>query len=198
VSNSCDELLWRNSYDELLWSTPIPDSNGRLLFRTARANSFYRLLLQTASIINPSCFHSLGDPLLVCSFPRYMHFYRPLLSSNNTPLLCLPRLFCLQNCWEQFSCIRGDIILMNYVSVAWQWAFPALGNSAFQTCHNILHYVIIVTEFNFCASVTPTSQTIALDKLLLPTAGNYKCGILGGLRCHNFHVKFIHNYPVVL
>jgi hypothetical protein len=27
---------------------------------------------------------------------------------------------------------------MNYVSVAWHWVFPALGNSAFQTiCHNM-------------------------------------------------------------
>jgi hypothetical protein len=30
------------------------------------------------------------------------------------------------------------MILMDYVSVAWQWIFPALGNSALQTtCHNI-------------------------------------------------------------
>jgi hypothetical protein len=28
---------------------------------------------------------------------------------------------------------------MDYVSVAWQWIFPALDNSAFQTtCHNII------------------------------------------------------------
>jgi hypothetical protein len=52
-----------------------------------------------------------------------------------TPLFRLPMLPCLQNCLEHFSCIRGYIIL----SVAWQWVFLALGNSAFQTtCHNIL------------------------------------------------------------
>jgi hypothetical protein len=46
------------------------------------------------------------------------------------------RLPCLQNCWEQLSCFRGYIILMHYLSVAWQWIFPALRNSAFQTtCH---------------------------------------------------------------
>jgi hypothetical protein len=67
-----------------------------------------------------------------------MNFYRPLLSCNNTPLFWLPRLFCLQSCWEQFSCIHGYIILTNYVSVAWQWVFPALDNSAFRTCQNIL------------------------------------------------------------
>jgi hypothetical protein len=48
-----------------------------------------------------------------------------------TQLFWLPMLPCLQNCWEHFSCIRGYIIL----SVAWQWVFLALGNSAFQTCN---------------------------------------------------------------
>jgi hypothetical protein len=64
-------------------------------------------------------FYSLGDPLLVCSLPRYMHFYRPLLSCNNAPLFWLPLLPCLQSSWEHFSCIRGYIIL----SVACQWVF---------------------------------------------------------------------------
>jgi hypothetical protein len=41
----------------------------------------------------------------------------------------------------EVSCIRGYIILMDYVSVAWQWIFPTLGNSALQTtCHNIVAY----------------------------------------------------------
>jgi hypothetical protein len=94
-----------------------------------------KLLLQSTL----HSFYNLDDQLLVCSLPRYMPLYRPLLSCNNTPLFLLPRLFCLQNCWEQFSCIRGYIILVNYVSVAWQWIFPALGNSAFQTtCHSII------------------------------------------------------------
>jgi hypothetical protein len=69
--------------------------------------------------INPSCIYNLGDPMLVCSFPRYMHFYRPLLSCNNIPLFRLPMLPCLQNILEHFRCIRGYIIL----SVAWQWVF---------------------------------------------------------------------------
>jgi hypothetical protein len=64
-------------------------------------------------------FYSLGDPLLVCSLPWHMHFYRLLLSCNNTPLFWLPLLPCLQNSWEHFSCIRGYLIL----SVAWQWVF---------------------------------------------------------------------------
>jgi hypothetical protein len=93
-------------------------------------------------IINPSCLYNLGDPLLVCSLPRYMHFYRPLLSCNNTPLF-LP---CLQNSLEHFSCIRGYIIL----SVAWQWIFPSLGNSAFQTtCHNILVFTLRLKRLIF-------------------------------------------------
>jgi hypothetical protein len=87
VTNCCVELLVVNSYYRLLWSTPM-------------ANCCVELLLQTTSIINPSCFYNLGDQLLVCSLPRYMHFYRPLLSCNNTPLFWLPELFCLQNCWE--------------------------------------------------------------------------------------------------
>lgn len=62
---------------------------------------------------------------------------------------------------------------------------------------NIFHQFIIVTEFRFCASVNPTSQADASGTLLLPTAGNYKVGIWGGLQCHNLYVKFIHNFPVV-
>jgi hypothetical protein len=105
---------------------------GELLWWTAMANS-YRLLRW--SILN--FFYSLGNPLLDCSLPCYMHFYRPLLSCNNTPLFRLPMLPCLQNSWENFSCIRGYIIL----SVAWQWVFTALGNSAFQTtCHSIFSF----------------------------------------------------------
>jgi hypothetical protein len=56
---------------------------------------------------------------LVCSLPRYVRFYRPLLSCNNTPVVLVARLPCLQNCWKQFSCIRGYTI----ISVAWQWVF---------------------------------------------------------------------------
>jgi hypothetical protein len=55
-----------------------------------------------------------------------------------------------------------------------------------------------VTEFRFCAGVTPTSQTGASVALLLPTTGNYKVVIWGGLQCHNLHVKFIRNFPVML
>jgi hypothetical protein len=74
-----------------------------------------------------------------------MHFYRPLLSCNNTPLFWLPRLFCLQKSWEQFRRIRGYIIL-----IAWQWISRALGNSAFQTtCHNIMN------NFSLFLSVPP-------------------------------------------
>jgi hypothetical protein len=135
MTNSFGETALANSYDELLSQTPIPDCYDRLLFQTPMADSHD----QIASIINPSCFYNLGDQLLVCSLPRSMHFYRPLLSCNNTPLFRLPRLFCLQNCWEQFRGISGYIILMNYASVAWQWISRALCNSAFQTtCHNIL------------------------------------------------------------
>jgi hypothetical protein len=130
VTNCCVELLWRTALAKFLWQTPMADSLGetpipdcydRLPWQTALADRYD----QTDSIINPSCFYNLGDQLLVCSFPRYMHIYRPLLSCNNTPLFWLPRLLCLQNCWEKFSCIRGYIILVNYVSVAWQWIFPA-------------------------------------------------------------------------
>jgi hypothetical protein len=50
-----------------------------------------------------------------------------------TPLFRWQRVFWLQNSWEHFGWTRGYIIL----SVAWQWVFHALGNSAFQTtCHN--------------------------------------------------------------
>jgi hypothetical protein len=143
ITDSCGELLWQTPMTELLGRTPFTDSFGK----TALANSYDELLSQTASIINPSCFYNLGNQLLVCSLPRYMRAYRPLLSCNNTPLFWLPRLFCLQNCWEQFSCIRGYIILMDYVSIAWQWIFPAWGNSAFQTtCHNILQLPMLVTS----------------------------------------------------
>jgi hypothetical protein len=50
-------------------------------------------------------------------------------------------------CGCKVSCIRGYIILMDYVSVAWQWIFPALGNSGFQTtCHNIISHAICHVE----------------------------------------------------
>jgi hypothetical protein len=138
VSNSCDELLWRNSYDKLL----SPTVRDELLFQTAAIDSYHQTALADSngrplrnqsstafiiSVINcwSICCHDicvLTDRYWVATIPQ---------------LFWLPRLFCLQNCWEQFSCIRGYIILMNYISVAWQWVFPALGNSAFRTtCHN--------------------------------------------------------------
>jgi hypothetical protein len=59
--------------------------------------------------------------LLVCSLPRYMRAYRPLLSCNNSPMVAVARLV-----------VSADVF------VAWQCIFSALGNSAFQTtCHNI-------------------------------------------------------------
>jgi hypothetical protein len=162
VADFCISIYWiyiRRCLQSLITSHKPVTSSGSYSWGTAVSNSCDELLLQTtladcydltASIINPSCFYNLGDPLLVCSLPRYMHFYIPLLSCNNSPLFWLPRLFCLQNCWEQFSCIRGYIILMDYVSVAWKRIFPAWGNSAFQTtCHIMLYsywYVKTVTK----------------------------------------------------
>jgi hypothetical protein len=64
-------------------------------------------------------FYSLGDPLLVCSLPRYMHFTDRYLVVTIPPLLRLPLLPYLQNSLEHFSCIRGYIIPF----VAWQWVF---------------------------------------------------------------------------
>jgi hypothetical protein len=87
----------------------------------------------------PFCLYNLGDQLLVSSLSWYMRVYRLLLSYNNSPLFCLPRLFRLQICWEQFSCIRGYIIRMNHISIARQWLSSTLDNSDLQTtCHNIL------------------------------------------------------------
>jgi hypothetical protein len=64
----------------------------------------FRDKLPRQSTLN--CLYSIGDQLLVCSLPWYMRVYRPLLSCNNSPVFWLPWLFCLQNCSEQFSCIR--------------------------------------------------------------------------------------------
>jgi hypothetical protein len=50
-----------------------------------------------------------------------MRAYRPLLSCNNTPIVAI-----------------ASLVVSADVSVAWQWIFPGLGNSALQTtCHNI-------------------------------------------------------------
>jgi hypothetical protein len=46
-------------------------------------------------------------------------------------IVTVARLPCLQNCWEQISCIRGYIIL----SVAWQWVFQ------FGLPDNISHFI---------------------------------------------------------
>jgi hypothetical protein len=66
--------------------------------------------------------------LLVCSLPRYMRAYRPLLSCNNSPLFRLRG-------YLAYRTVGSNLV----VSVAWQLVFPALGNSAFQTTwHNII------------------------------------------------------------
>jgi hypothetical protein len=73
--------------------------------------------------------------LLVSSLPRYMRAYRPLLSCNNSPIVAVARL-----------------VVFVDVSIAWQWIFPALGNSALQTtCH------IIVTLNNNTVKVAVTT-----------------------------------------
>jgi hypothetical protein len=59
-----------------------------LPWRTARDE----FIFQTAVIINASCLYNLGDSWLVCSLPRYVHFYRPLLSCNNNPIVAVARL----------------------------------------------------------------------------------------------------------
>jgi hypothetical protein len=111
------------------WGASVTNSCVEILSQTAVANSFGETVAY--SILN--CLYNLGDQLLVCSLPWYMHFYRPLLSCNNSPLFWLSRLFCLQNSWDEFSCIRRYIIRMNYVSVAWQWLSSTLDNSTLQT-----------------------------------------------------------------
>jgi hypothetical protein len=66
VSSSDMNYSWGTSVTNCSWWTHIPDCPGRLLWPD---------------------FYSLGDPLLVCSLPRYMRAYRPLLSCNNYPIV---------------------------------------------------------------------------------------------------------------
>jgi hypothetical protein len=112
VTNSCGELLLQtamtDSYSRLLrrncCRTPMTNCSCRLLLRTDRDE----LLFQTPTTrlpwqSTPPAFIISAIKLLVCLLPRYMHFYRPLLSCNNTPLFRLPMLPCLQNSWEQVT-----------------------------------------------------------------------------------------------
>jgi hypothetical protein len=99
-------------------------------------NSYSRIL---------NSFYSLGDPLLsiVCLLARYMRAYRPLLSCNNSPLLRLRG-------YLAYRTVRRNLV----VSVAWQWLFSALGNSAFQaTCH-----IIIPPPFSYGGTVTTDTK----------------------------------------
>jgi hypothetical protein len=87
----CPKLA-QNTPEDLPWRT-APDE---FIFQTARANSFFRLLSQTAFIINTSAPYIVSVicccQLLVCSLPWYMHAYRPLPSCNNTPIVPVARL----------------------------------------------------------------------------------------------------------
>jgi hypothetical protein len=72
-----------------------------------------------------------------------MHAYRPLLSCNNSPIVPVAGLPCLQNCLKQFSCIRGYVIRIRFNNGA--CVCPLLGsshryfNSVFQTtCQSTL------------------------------------------------------------
>jgi hypothetical protein len=115
-SGSSFVLNWRKL---LLWSFC-----DELLWWTAMANSYSRLLWQSTL----HCLYNLSDQLLFCSLPRYMRAYRPLLSCNNSPLFRLRG-------YLAYRTVGSNLV----VSVAWQWIFPALGNSAFQTtCHSII------------------------------------------------------------
>jgi hypothetical protein len=89
--------------------------------------------------------------LLVCSLPWYMRFYRPLLSCNNTPIVPVARLPCLQNCWKQFSCIRclamGVSIQPSTQHVQLWFRGTELGNS--ETEQVTMTYPTITEEANY-------------------------------------------------
>jgi hypothetical protein len=108
----------------------LPQAGANHSCGASMTNRSGELLLQTASIINPSCLYNLGYQLLVCLLPRYMRAYRLLPSCNNSPLFRLRGYLACRT-------VGSNLV----VSVAWQWLFSTLDNSAFQTtCHNI--YVI--------------------------------------------------------
>jgi hypothetical protein len=60
-----------------------------------------------------------------------MHFYRPLLSCNSNPIV----LVAAATLSIEQLVVSADTY---FISVAGQWLFLALGNSAFPTCHNIM------------------------------------------------------------
>jgi hypothetical protein len=103
VQTTPEYLPWWTAHDEFLFQTPSADCCNN-----------QSLAPYIVSVIHCCQF-------LVCSLPRYMRAYRPLVSCNNSPIVAVARLV-----------VSAD------VSVAWRWIFPALGNSALQTtCHNI-------------------------------------------------------------
>jgi hypothetical protein len=138
--NCYGELLRQNYSGELLsdlfWWTAM----ARLLLQTAITTCSSRLLPPDCSwwTHTPDCCHNQSltpfivsaihcCQLLVCSLPRYMRAYRALLSCNNSPLLRLRG-------YLAYSTVGRNLV----VSVAWQWLFSTLNNSAFQAiCHNI-------------------------------------------------------------
>jgi hypothetical protein len=154
-----DELLWWT-----VWRTPLAKllfqtASATLLWRTPMTNCYGELLLQTCSdeLLSPASYDELLrnqslTPFVISAIHSWpVRCHDICLLTDRCLVVTIPHCFgcrghfVYRTAGNNFSCIRGYIILMNYVSVAWQWIFPALGNSAFQTtCHIIYRLLAFV------------------------------------------------------
>jgi hypothetical protein len=105
------------------WGTAVTNTYSRLLSHcswwTPNLDSFWWTAITTCSsrLPWPDCrdnqclahFIVWANHCYFCSLPRYVRFYRPLLSCNNTPIVAVARVV-----------VSADT---KFVSVAWQWVF---------------------------------------------------------------------------